>query len=70
MDELVNLVMQKTNLPQATAQKAVNVVVDYLKKKLPAPIAGQIDNALSNSGNIKNAENMLGDLSSKFGKKK
>ncbi len=70
MNELVNLVVQKTGLPAATAQKVVNIVVDYLKKKLPAPIAGQVDNALNNSGNISKAEGMLGDLSSKMGKKK
>ncbi len=70
MDELVNLVVQKAGLPQATAQKAVSVVIDYLKKRLPAPLAGQIDAALSNSGNISKAEGMLGDLTSKMGKKK
>ncbi len=70
MDELVNLVVQKTGLPQATAQKAANVVIDYLKKRLPAPVAGQIDAVLSNSGNIKKAEDLLGNLGSKLGKKK
>ncbi len=70
MNELVNLVVQKTGLPQATAQNVVNVVIDYLKKRLPGPIAGQIDTALNNSGNISKAEGMLGDLGSKMGKKK
>jgi len=66
MDELVNLIVKKTGIPAATAQTIVNLVVDYLKKKLPAPLAGQIDGLLSNSGNVQNAENMLGGL---FGKK-
>jgi nucleoid DNA-binding protein len=36
MDELVGLVMKKTGLPKETAQAAVKVVLDFLKKKLPA----------------------------------
>ena len=66
MDELVNLIVKKTGIPAATATTIVNLVVDYLKKKLPAPLAGQIDGLLSNSANIKGAEDMLGGL---FGKK-
>ena len=46
MDELVKLVSQKTGLPEATAKQAVTVVLDYLKDKLPAPFAGQIDAVL------------------------
>ena len=66
MNELVNLIVKKTGIPAATAQTIVNLVVDYLKKKLPAPIASQIDGLLSGDGNVQNAENMLGGL---FGKK-
>ena len=66
MDELVNLIVKKTGIPAATAKTIVSLVVDYLKKKLPAPIAGQIDGLLSGAGNVQNAENMLGGL---FGKK-
>jgi hypothetical protein len=46
MNELVNLVVQKTGLSQENAQKAVQTVIDFLKSKLPAPIAGQVDAAL------------------------
>ena len=37
MEELVALVMKKTGLPRETAQVAVKTVIDFLKKKLPAP---------------------------------
>jgi hypothetical protein len=67
MNELVNLIVKKTGIPAATAQTIVNLVVDYLKKKLPAPLAGQIDGLLSNAGAVQGAENMLGGL---LGKKK
>ena len=50
MDELINLVAEKTGLPEEMAGKAVEVVVGYLKDKLPDPIAGQIDNVLSGKG--------------------
>jgi hypothetical protein len=66
MNELVNLIVKKTGIPAATAQTVVNMVVDYLKQKLPAPVAGQIDGLLSGSGNVQNAGNVLGGL---FGKK-
>jgi len=65
MNELVNLIVKKTGIPAATAQTVVNIVVDYLKKKLPAPIAGQIDGLLSNTGNVENAGKMLGGLMGK-----
>jgi hypothetical protein len=70
MNELVNLVVSKTGIPTATAQTVVNVVLDFLKKKLPAPVAGQIDGLLSNDANVKKAEGVLGNVSNLFGKKK
>jgi hypothetical protein len=66
MNELVNLIVKKTGIPAATAQTVVKLVIDYLKQKLPAPIAGQIDGLLNNAGAVQGAENMLGGL---FGKK-
>jgi hypothetical protein len=66
MKELVDLIVKKTGIPAATAQTVVNMVVDYLKKKLPAPVAGQIDGLLSNEAGMKQAGDMLGGM---FGKK-
>ncbi len=67
MNELINLIVKKTGIAQATAQTIVNLVVDYLKKKLPGPIGSQIDGLLSNDANVQQAENIVGGL---FGKKK
>ena len=47
MDELVKLVVEKTGLSEEIARTAVNTVIAYLKGRLPAPIAGQIDGILS-----------------------
>ncbi len=65
MNELVDLVTKKTGIPADKAQMAVNVVVDFLKKRLPAPIAGQIDNVLSGSGAMKTAQDFLGNMGKK-----
>ena len=46
MDELVKMVSKKTGIPEAQAKQAVEIVVNYLKGKLPAPIASQIDGIL------------------------
>ncbi len=50
MDELVKVVSQKTGLPEAQAKQAAQAVIDFLKTKLPAPIAGQLDAVLSGGG--------------------
>jgi hypothetical protein len=49
MDQLVKLVSEKTGLSEEMSRKAVEVVLDYLKDKLPAPIGGQIDGLLEGS---------------------
>jgi len=40
-------VVQKTGMSQEDAQKAVLAVIDFLKTKLPSPIAGHLDSFLS-----------------------
>lgn len=47
MDELVNIVTQRTGLSQDDAQKAVQVIVDTLKSRLPAPVAAELDTFLT-----------------------
>ena len=69
MDELIKLVSQKTGIPEATAKAAVETVVGYLKKKLPAPIAGQIDGLLNNAGMMDQAADMAKGLGGFLGKK-
>lgn len=46
MDELVKIVAQKANISPDQAKVAVTAVVDFLKTKLPAPIAAQLDAVL------------------------
>jgi len=69
MDELIQLVSQRTGLPAQTAKMAVDTVVGFLKKKLPAPIAAQIDGVLAGVS-VKGAEDLAKGLGGILGKKK
>ena len=66
MDELVKLVVKKTGISEDLARKAVDTVLDYLKDKLPAPVAGRLDDILEGGG----AADLLGGLGGLFGGKK
>lgn len=70
MDELVKLVAQKTGLPEAQAKAAAETVVKYLKDKLPAPLAGQIDGLLAGGGAANTANDLLKNVGGLFGQKK
>jgi hypothetical protein len=70
MEELVTLVMKKTGLPKETAQVAVKTVIDFLKKKLPAPVGATIDSFLKGKGQVAAATGMLGGLLGGTKKKK
>ena len=61
MEELVTTIAQKTGLSHEMSKTVVNMVLDFVKKKLPAPIAKQIDNVLG-SGSTAGAADALGGL--------
>ena len=46
MKELINVIVQKTGISEENAQKAVQVMLGFLKTKLPTPIASQLDSFL------------------------
>jgi len=46
MDELVKLVAKKVGISEDQAKKAVETVIGFLKQRLPAPLAAQLDNLL------------------------
>jgi hypothetical protein len=69
MDELLSQVIKKTSLSPALAQTVVKIVIDFLKRKLPAPLSAQIDAALSNNSGAPRAGGAAGDISSKWGGK-
>jgi hypothetical protein len=61
MDELITLVSQKTGLPKEQAQVAVTTVLDFLKQKLPAPVAAQVETVLTGKGTLGAVASALDD---------
>ena len=64
MDELIKKVSEKTGISQDQARTAVTTVLGFLKDKLPAPIAGQIENVI---GGGESSAGGVGDIASKVG---
>lgn len=67
MDELVNQVAQRTGLSQDQARQAADAVLGFLKDKLPAPIASQIDGLLSGQGGQANPGDIAGQAGQALG---
>ena len=65
MDELVNMLTEKTGLPEDKARLAADTVVNFIKAKLPGSVAGQVDSALSGESSS-SITDRLGGI---FGKK-
>ena len=63
MNELVNIVVQKTGLSQEQAQQAVTAVIDAIKSRLPAPMASHLDSLIAGgSGGLGGLESAAGDM--------
>ncbi|MDX1522191.1 MAG: hypothetical protein R3264_11225 [Anaerolineae bacterium] len=69
MDELIKLVSVRTGLSKEKSKLAVEIVLDYLKAKLPAPVAGQIDSYLAGGGTATGLDDMAAGLGGLLGKK-
>ncbi len=50
MDELIKQIQQRTGIDEAQARGAADTVLGFLKERLPAPIAGQIDGVVGGGG--------------------
>lgn len=46
LNEIIQKVTEKTGISQENASAAVTMVLECLKKKLPGPVASQIDSLL------------------------
>ncbi len=66
MDELIKQVVAKTGISEEQARGAVQTVAAYLKEKLPAPVASQVDAVLS--GGTPNLGDMGKNLGGLFGR--
>ena len=50
MDELIKTLIRKTGRSEDKSHIAVDVVANYLKSKLSASLAGQVENVLTGGG--------------------
>lgn len=50
MNELVTMIASKANLSEETAGTVVETILEFVREKAPAPIAGQIESLLSGEG--------------------
>jgi hypothetical protein len=72
MDELVNLLVERTGISEEKAREVTDVVIEFLKSKLPEPFRGQVENLISGAeagglgGVVQGITGVLGGL---FGKK-
>ena len=62
MDELIKQIQQRTGIDEAQARGAADTVIGFLKERLPAPIAGQLDGFLGGGGTSSGGSNPLGGL--------
>ncbi len=67
MDELVKLVADKAGITEEQARVAVEVVIGFLKKKMPGSTGDQLDALLQGGGN---PADLLSSLGGMFGGKK
>ena len=72
MDELIKLVVSKTGISESHARMAVETVLTFVKGKLPAPLASQLDGLIAgNAGGAGGLDlgSIGGALSGMFDKK-
>lgn len=76
MNELVQMIVQKTGLAQDKAQLIVDMVVTHLKGKLPSSVSSHLDSFLSTGGIAsatggvaEKAKSMVAGLGGLIGKK-
>lgn len=70
MNEIIQRLIERTGLPEQQAMAAVDVVIGFLKEKLPPAIGSQIDGLASGEPGAMDKLGGLGaGLGSMFGRK-
>ena len=62
MDELIKLIQDKVGISESQARSAAETVLGFVKERLPAPLAGQIDSIVGGGTGAANPLGGLGDL--------
>ncbi len=63
VNELIELLKSRVGVDDAKAQSAAQTVIDFLKQRLPAPVASHLDGLLSgSSGKLESAKGEISDI--------
>ena len=62
MDELLKTVQEKTGLDIDQAKGAIDAVLDFVKDKLPGPIASQVEGLLGGDGGGDDGGGLMGKV--------
>jgi len=65
MNELIEQLKSRVGLDDSKANSAAQTVIEFLKQRLPGPIASQLDSAVAGGG-VEGIKDKIGDV---FGKK-
>ncbi|WP_339648730.1 hypothetical protein [uncultured Salegentibacter sp.] len=69
MEKIIKLVSEKAGISEEQAQTAVTTVAGFLKDRMPAPLAAQVDKYLSGeNGEEGGLGDTLGGIGGMFGK--
>jgi hypothetical protein len=68
VDQIVQMVKERAGIGEDQARTAVQTVVAELKKRLPDPIAAQIDGFLGGDRDAGDAQDPLGGLGGMLGR--
>jgi uncharacterized protein (DUF2267 family) len=66
MNELIEQLKSRVGLDDSKASSAAQTVIEFLKQRLPAPIATQVESALAGGGTMEGMKDTLGGV---FGKR-
>lgn len=70
MNEVIQRLIERTGLPEAQAAAAVEVVIGFIKEKMPPAIGSQIDGLVSGeSGAMDKLGGIGASLGGMFGRK-
>ena len=74
MDQLVQTIKERTGISEDQARQAIQMTIDFVKTKLPPPVASQVDSVLGENGSnldqmSGHAQNAFGAINNFFGKK-
>ena len=67
MDELIQQITTRTGISDDQARQATEMVMSFVKTKLPEPIASQVDGLMSGGDMMGQVQQQMGNLGGMFG---